>query len=110
MPFQQVRGIESWCPRREFKPPSDTDCEPTGFSEVLVEIHLNQHFLLSRMIGQDQPEPQVQIGAFGGFGVGEDGEEVAVGPDEGGDVVTGGLAAARELGGAKLGFGSGAGG
>ncbi|MDH6576197.1 hypothetical protein [Kitasatospora sp. MAP5-34] len=48
---------------------------------MLVEIHLNQHILLSGMVGQVQPELLVQLGAVGSFGISEDGDKVAVGPN-----------------------------
>lgn len=77
---------------------------------MLIEIHLDQHFLLSGIVGQHQSQLLVERGPVSGFGVGEDGDEVTVGAGEDGDVAAADLAGTRVPGFAEFGFGTAAGG
>ncbi|WP_280665107.1 hypothetical protein [Kitasatospora sp. MAP12-44] len=72
---------------------------------MLVEIHLNQHLWFSGIVREHQSQLPVEVGAFRRLGAGEDGDEVGVGSDEGGDVVVGVLGPACGLRGAECGFG-----
>ncbi|WP_425842180.1 hypothetical protein [Streptomyces fractus] len=46
---------------------------------MLVEIHLDQRFLLCGLIGEGESELAVDLGFVGGDGVADDGGEVADG-------------------------------